>query len=399
LKLGRTLDAAYTDGGDLWCPALAQAVCTPAGLDLRVHHLDTTGCSLSGASVPEREAQALTLTAGDAKAHRPAWKQVVVARMGAHAGGVPCGSQRWDGTTAAIEVCQARAQALLAAVQHAPSPRYRIADAPLDPADKAPNLHHRGLSTRMPPPMGVVSPVIAPARTWDPGHRRDDHTRAPGLALCHDGRAHRWCIVPSEAALERAEATMTTARPREAEAVEQPRCPRQATRFKTPAVAHEALAAWATRGLYPQVDSATLRAPPRDAGHGRPTPRTPRNASAWHIPARVRPEQEAMRPHQHVKACVVLGPQSGASALRAAEVLAADQGQSRVAGGCRLLQDPRCLVASLLVTQPRRMAGLLMVRTLTWLVSSVAPRRMRQHWARHHATVPTHRNQPLTAPT
>jgi transposase len=164
-------------------------------------------------------------------------------------------------------------------------------------------------------------------------------------------------------------------------------------------VAPEALAALAKRWMYHQVDSSTLIDHKRYAGTGRPTPRTPLKAIAWHIQARVRPDQEAMRHHQHVKACFVLGTNIGASALSDAEVLAAYKGQSRVEGGFRFLQDPLFFVASLFVKKPSRIEGLLMVMPLTLWVYSVAQRRMRQHWARHHETVPNHINQSITSPT
>jgi hypothetical protein len=47
-KLGRTLDEAYTSGGDRLFQELALAVCAHAGIDLRFNPLDTTSFSLSG---------------------------------------------------------------------------------------------------------------------------------------------------------------------------------------------------------------------------------------------------------------------------------------------------------------------------------------------------------------
>jgi hypothetical protein len=164
-------------------------------------------------------------------------------------------------------------------------------------------------------------------------------------------------------------------------------------------VAHEALAAVATRGASHQVASSRRIAHQRAAGTGRPTPRTPLTASAWPIPPHVQPAHEARGPHQPVQACGGLGPQSGASAWSDAEVLAADTGPSGVDGGCRLRQDPRCFVASVLVKQPSRLAGLLLGMPRAWLVSAVAPRRLRQPGARHHETVPHPSNPPRTSPT
>jgi transposase len=211
--------------------------------------------------------------------------------------------------------------------------------------------------------------------------------------------AQRWLVVQSEAALERAAATITTARPREEAAIARPLVHRQAPRFKTPEVAQDALAALAKRWTDHQLESSTLIEHQRDAGKGRPTPSTPLKAIAGQIQARVRPDQEAMRHHQQVRACCGLGTNIDASALSEAEVMAAYKGQSCVEGGFRLLTDPLFFVSSLFVKKPSRIEGLLMVMTLALLVDSVAQRRLRQQLARHHETVPNQIHHPTTSPT
>jgi hypothetical protein len=81
--------------------------------------------------------------------------------------------QSWDGNTAATQMFQARAQALMSALQHAPSPRDRIADAKLDHDHQAAHLAHRGCITRVPHTLGAVSPVIRQALTADTWHALD----------------------------------------------------------------------------------------------------------------------------------------------------------------------------------------------------------------------------------
>jgi len=56
---------------------LALAVCQQAAIDQRFTPLDTTRFSLTGDYAPERDQQAMTSTHGDAKEHRPDWKQAV----------------------------------------------------------------------------------------------------------------------------------------------------------------------------------------------------------------------------------------------------------------------------------------------------------------------------------
>jgi transposase len=85
-----------------------------------------------------------------------------------------------------------------------------------------------------------------------------------------------------------------------------------------------------------------------------------------------------MEHDQQVKACFVLGTNIDASELSNAEVIAAYTGQSQVEGSVRFLKDPLFFVSSLFVKKPNRIEGLLMVMTLTLLVYSVAPRRLRK---------------------
>ena len=211
--------------------------------------------------------------------------------------------------------------------------------------------------------------------------------------------AQRGLVVSSQAARERAEATLTKARQREYEAIEKQLFHLQAKRFPTPEAAQEALAALATGWRDHQVAVAHLSEHKRDAGHGRPTPHTPRQASEWDIQAQARSDDAAMERLQHCKACFVLGSNIDASQLSDPEVIHAYQDQAHVEGGFRFLKEPLFFVSSWFVKKPCRIHGLLMVMTLAWLVYSVAPRRRRWRLAHHHATVPNQINHPTPSPT
>src|SRR5882724_6354084 len=184
-KRGRTLEEAYTDGGDRLFQELALAVCAQEGIAQRCNHLDTTSFARSGAYVPEREEHAMTITHGYSRDHRPDLKPVVLELMVSQDGGVPFLSKSWDGNTADTQMFQARAQALMSALQNAPSPRYLIADSTLYHDHNAANLEHLGFITRLPNTIGAVSPVIRQALTADTWHPLDAQTCYQRLALCH----------------------------------------------------------------------------------------------------------------------------------------------------------------------------------------------------------------------
>jgi transposase len=398
-KLGRTLDEAYAYGCDLLFHELALGVCARDGIDLRFNHLDTTSFSLRGEYIPESDEQAITITHGYSRDHRPDLKPAVLELMVSQDGGIPFVSKSWDGNTSDIEVFQARTQALLAAFKNAPRPRYLIADSKLYHEDNAIHLRPLGFITRLPNTIGSVSEAITQALAVDSWHRLDDHTRYQRLELCHYGLAQRWLVGSSQAALARAEATLNHARQREDEAIQRQLFHLQAKRFATPEAAHEALTALAKGWTYHQVDSYHLSDHKRYARQGRPTPSLPVKAIDWQIQAHVRPDEAVIGYHKQRHACFVIGTNICASELRDTEVIAAYKRQSRVEGGFRFLKDPLVFVSSLFVKKPCRIQGLLMVMTLALLVYSVAQRRLRQHLAHHHATVPNQINQPTMSPT
>ena len=398
-KLGRTLDEASAYGCDLLFQELALSICAQEGIDLRFNHLDTTSFSLTGEYLPDSDEHALYVTHGYSKDHRPDLKQAVLELMVSQDGGIPFVSKSWDGNTSDTKVFQQRAEALISAFKDTPSPRYLIADAKLYCEDTAAHLAKFGFITRIPATLKLVSQVIGQALQWDTWQSVDPNTRYQALELCHYGMAQRWLVVYSQAAYERAEATLHKATQREHEAITKQLFHLQAQRFCTPAAAQDALAALAKRWQYHCVASAHLTEYKRYAGKGRPTPRTPHKASAWQLQGQARADDETIEQAKQAKACYILGTNINASELSDTEVITAYKGQSHVEGGFRFLKAPLFFVSSLFVKKPNRIEGLLMVMTLALLVYSVAQRRLRVQLAKHHETVPNQINQPTTSPT
>jgi len=241
-KLGRTLEEVSAYGCDLLFSELALAVCVQEGIDPRFNHLDTTSFSLSGDYVPDSDEQAITITHGYSKDHRPDLKQAVLELMVSQDGGVPFVSKSWDGNTSDTQIFQERAEALLATFQRSPTPRYLVADSKLYHEENATHLKHLGFITRIPNTLKLVAQVITQALTGDTWQRLDATTRYQRVELCHYGMAQRWLVVSSQAALARAEASVNKACQREAEAIDKPLFHLPARRFETPEAAHAALA-------------------------------------------------------------------------------------------------------------------------------------------------------------
>ena len=398
-KLGRTLDEVHAYGCDLLFSELALAACAQERLEQCFHHLDTTSFSLSGNDVPESDQQAIRITHGYSKDHRPDLKQVVLELLVSQDGGVPLGSKSWDGNTSDTPIFKERAEALMAVFAHAPTPRYLVADAKLYTEDTAATLAKLGFITRIPGTRKLVSQVISQALQWDRWHRLDETTRYACLELCHYGMAQRWLVVSSQAAMERAEASITKAQQREWDAIEKQLLHLHARRFDTPAAAQAALQALSKAWRYHQLDTSRVIDHKRYAGKGRPTPTSPLKAIEWQMHAQVRPAQELIEAYKQQSACFVIGTNIQAGHVSDAEVIRAYKAQSGVEGGFRFLKDPLFFVSSLFVKRPSRIQGLLMVMTLALLVYSLTQRRLRQQLADHNATIPNQIRQPTERPT
>jgi len=398
-KLGRTLDEVNIYGCDLFFSEIALAVCQHEAIDHRFSHLDTTSFSLSGAYVPESDTQAIAITHGYSKDHRPDLKQAVLELMVSQDGGVPLASKSWDGNASDSQIFHDRAEALLATFKASPTPRYLIADSKLYSEDNAAQLKQLGFITRIPATLKLVSQVISQALRRATWQSVDDATRYQRLDLCHYGMAQRWLIVSSEAARQRAEKSVSKAQQRELASVEKQLFHLQAKRFETPESAQAALNTLAGAWCYHQVATTKLTEHKRYAGKGRPSAQRSVQATLWQMQANVCPDAEAIHRQQQHKGCFVLGTNIEASHLSDEEVLAAYKAPSHVDGGFRFLKDPLFFVSSLFVKKPSRIQGLLVVMTLALLVYSVAQRRLRQALKRQKESLPNQINQPTQRPT
>ena len=326
-----------------------------------------------GDYVPDSDEQAIRITHGYSKDHRPDLKQAVLELMVSQDGGVPLVSKSWDGNTSDTQIFQERAEALMTTFARA-RPRPGIW-SPMPNSTREDNAVHSGQTWLYHPDSGHPQAGVAGHQPSAPvGHRGSVLMTRPAinrLELCHYGMAQRWLVVSSQAAMERAEESITKAQQREGEAIEKQLFHLQAQRFETPEAAQAALTALATAW---QLSSASRPASviehKRYAGKGRPTATSPSRRSS----GRFRPTSDLLRrplrTTSNSRACFVLGTNIRASQLSDAEVIRAYKGQARVEGGFRFLKDPLFFVSSLFVKKPSRIQGLLMVMTLALLVYS-----------------------------
>lgn len=398
-KLGRSLDKIYQYGCDPMFSEIASFVCQQENIDLRFNSLDTTSFSLNGEYLPDTDEQAVLITHGYSKDHRPDLKQVVLELMVSQDGGIPFISKSWDGNTSDNQIFRERSKLLLEAFKRSEPPRYIIADSKIYTEDNAENLSALGFITRIPQTIKQCQDLIIEALSCGNWTTFDDSRSYQCFELQHYAISQRWIVVFSQAAYYRAETTLNKACKKEKEAIDKQLFHLQAKRFQTPKEASDALEQLAEGWKYHKQTEIALTKHEHYATKGRPTANTPVASTDWQIRCTFVTDQEVLQRLQNYKACFVLGTNIKLESLDNKEVITGYAEQSKVEQGFRFLKDPLFFVSSLFVTKPSRIQGLLMVMTLTLLVYSVAQRRLRQKLSERNETIPDQIRQPTQKPT
>ena len=421
---GRSLDKVFSYGCDLLFSEISLSVCQQEGIDLRFNCLDTSSFSLTGEYIPESDEQAILVTHGYSKDHRPDLKQAVLELMVSQDGGVPFISRSWDGNASDNAVFKERCEVLIEQFKDSETPRYLVADSKLYTKKNASNLARLPFITRIPETLKVAQQVIDQAWDFDqwqslaksqPFARRSAGTANESYSyqrvdLCHydielgtkwrgEAAFQRWLVVYSDAAFKKAEKTLAKAQAKEYQKVQKQLFHLQAQRFDSQETARMALDKITQKLNYHQVTQFSLTRHVQYARKGRPTAETPIKDIQWQIQATVGPDWDKIKKQQQRKACFVLSTNISDAELTDEEIFAGYKGQSAVEQGFRFLKDPMFFVSSLFVKKPSRIQGLLMVMTLALLVYSVAQRRMRKQLESQRETVENQIGQPTERPT
>jgi transposase len=398
-KLGRSLDAVYRHGADQLFSEITVVGCQQEQVDLRFNSLDTSSFSLTGAYNSETDEQAVKITYGHSKDHRPDLKQVVLELMVSQDGGVPILSKAWDGNAADTVIFKQRAEGLINELKNTESPRYLIADSKLYTEENSKIIKNLSYITRIPGTLNLESQLIQQVLNDSDWQSLDDGYRYQRIELGHYGIDQRWLVIYSDAAEHRAQVTLDRAQQKEAEQLKKQLFHLQAQRFSSPLVAQAALDKIALTLHYHDLVDPELTQYDHYKNRGRPKNNSPLASVQWSIQVRFQINQEAIHRARQQKACFILGTNIPIANLTDHEVFTAYKKQSSVERGFRFLKDPLFFVSSLFIKKPERIQALLMIMTLALFVYSMAQRRLRQQLKDQQETLPNQLNQPTATPT
>jgi transposase len=340
-KLGRALDRVYGYGCNVLFSEIALYACQQEKIDRRFNSLDTTAFSLCGDYVHPGDPAAIRITLGHTKDHRPDLKQAVLEMIVSQDGGVPFGSQSWDGNASDSVIFRERAAALVEEFKNADTPRYLVADSKLYAEKSAPFLAQIPFITRIPANFALERQLIRQALrdpeawvAWDPTHRYQC------IELGHYGIDQRWLVIYSEAAFERAQHSLAKAQKKEHKKIQKQLSRLAAQRFDGSQPAQQALEKISQGLKYHQIVSAQLIPHKRYAKRGRPGANTPVASIDWQIRAELAVDEDRIEQLQHEKACFIVATNIPERELSDAEVFAGYKNQSSVERHSRQAKRP-----------------------------------------------------------
>lgn len=397
-KLGRTLDASHAYGCEALFGNLAASVCRQEQIDCNFGCEDTTSFSVTGEHLPDEDTQAITITHGYSKDHRPDLKQVVLELMVSQDGGIPLLMKCWNGNADDNSIFQYRAKELIDAWKDVETPRYLIMDSKGYSKENAANLQMLNFITRIPETNTPAKTAIQDALKQDSWVICDDQRKYTCLEIEHYDIDQRWIVVFSQAAFNRSENTVGKACIKEKSKIDQALYHLQAERFKTEAEARTSLEKLRKKWKYYQLVTIEIEEHKKYLCKGRPAKNSPFEIE-YQIKCAVEKNREQIQQIVREKACFIVSSNIPESELSNIEVLQAYQNQDHVEKDFGFLKSSLCFASAFFLEKPSRIEGLIMVMTLSLLVYTTAQRRLRKALEEVNETIPNQIKQPSKRPT
>jgi transposase len=395
-SLGRALDRLYEVGvTEVFAYVVAHAVAV-MGINTDMVHLDSTSFSLEGEyELVEPDDQAIRVTHGYSRDHRPDLKQVVLSLICSHQSGIPTWLAALDGNAADSSQFPQTVQTYVAQFQEGEDVPVIVADTALYNANTVKELEGVSWVTRVPASVSEVKDLY---QTVSPEQMRsigDGDYKVWTVESDYGEVAQRWVLVYSEGLYHREAARLQ--RVIDKERAEAEKVLRRLNRREYPTLeaAQAAVETMAESWKFHTVQIEP-RSKPKYRQRGRPHTEQPPDYHVWQPGAFLCEDSEAIDHAMRTKGKFVIATNVLDTQRLSDEALIdtyKDQ-NTTVERGFRFLKDPLFFAHSLFLKKPERIMALLMVMGLCLLVYALAEHRLRAELVSRDETLPDQTGKP-----
>jgi transposase len=397
--LGRCLDDLYQAG-------VTEVFFRVAGHALQVYgvrsdfvHLDSSSFHLHGAYDPEEpEQEAISVTYGYSKDHRPDLKQVVLQLITSHKSALPVWLEVLSGNSNDKKTFKATIKAYCQQLSAAERP-YLVIDSAGFSEETLQEAQGLRWLMRVPETLAQAKKLVKETLAEEMSELEAGY-RGKEVLCEYAGITQRWLLVFSEAARGRELKTLEKAQARELEKAQKEWRKVEGLTFQCQADAESALGRFNKKWKYHKALAKAipiLQFPRR----GRPSRGDQKGVVGYNLQGSIEVNETALEEaRRSLGRFIIATNELDVDRLPVQAMLEnyKDQGVS-VERGFRFLKDPLFFAHSLFLKKPERLMALLMVMGLSLLIYSLAERKLRQALKAMNATIPDQRRKPTQKPT
>lgn len=403
-SLGKALDRLHEAGITELFATISVHALRCYGIDVRFAHLDTTAFSLQGEYDFEQEEetdeeQAITITYGHSKDHRPDLKQAILGMICANRTSIPIYLGAISGNTSDKRSLPQIASVYLEQFAEDEETPIVVADSALYSAETIQALSDNRWVSRVPATINEAKELLAST------DREGMSASQRAGYFYHETTSHygdveqRWLVVLYEPRREAELAGFQKRIERERKQLDQATKKLQRQAFNCAQDARKALAHFNKKYSYHTI-TGEVTSTQRYAQSGRPT-QASEMVTAWYLTLTITTDDDAIAQARKPLAKYIIATNVlDAQTLPADALLTLYKDQNcSVERGFRFLKDPMFFAHSLFLKKPSRIMALLMVMGLSLLIYALAEHHLRQQLLQHHQTIPDQRGKPTQHPT
>jgi len=395
--LGRALDQLYEAGVTEVFAHVASHALKVFGLEYRFYHLDSSSFHLHGQYPGQENTQAIEITYGYSKDHRPDLKQVVLNMIVGHRTQLPVWMEALSGNSSDKASFPKTIRAFCE--QWEVEEPFFVVDSALYSAENLRALGGIRWLTRVPGSVGEARRLLAEADRSQMTEMEDGYAYLEHR-VTYGGVEQRWLVVYSPEAARREERTLQRRVKKEGDVAQKAWRRLSAQVFNCQEDTQEALTAFQKKWKYHHADAEVVPVM-RYPGRGRPSKGALPEVVGYRLQGRVVAWEAALEKARTSLGRFVLATnQLDAQRLSPESMLSQYKAQgTSVERGFRFLKDPLFFADSLFLKNPRRIMALIMIMVLALLIYSLAEHKLRSQLAETGQSVPNQVGKETQTPT
>jgi transposase len=399
--LGQALDEIAKYGSSQLFGEIAFDMALEQNLLGQLNHLDTTSLSVHGEYKNSDGVEAIEITHGYSKDHRPDLKQVVLSLVVNGPSALPLWMEPLDGNSSdktSFHETIAKVRAFQDQIEVKSSFKW-LADSALYSKGKLLASNEFSWASRVPETIKEAKALVRLDSEMIDWVEQGNGYYTAAYESDYGSVEQRWVLVHSEQAYRREKKTLDKRLDKQQRQLEKKLWHLQNQTFATVEAAEQALKPLLKSYRYFTLD-LDVEPVERYPSAGRPQPGVEKVVVGYRFVGQGERNEIAIAQALNAKGRFILATNDlDREHYPDAQLLQEYKEQQQVEGGFRFLKDPWFMVDSIFLKLPRRIEALMMVMTLCLLVYNLAQYRLRQTLKEQNQTLPNQLKQPVQNPT